>query len=59
MRTDYEGAATAWTCARKKVYPDEATAKKVAHRMREDRGANVVHYGCTRCGRYHIGRAPA
>jgi len=56
-RTDYAGASTQWTCARKKAYPDEKIASKVAARMRgEDK--NVVHYACTRCGRWHIGRAP-
>ena len=54
---DYANAATEWTCTRKKAYPDEKLARRVAARMR-DEGKNVVHYACTRCGRYHIGRAP-
>jgi methenyltetrahydromethanopterin cyclohydrolase len=58
-RTDYEDADIAWVCARKKAYPDEKFAKRVASRMREDKGADVVAYACTRCGRFHIGRAPA
>ena len=57
-RTDYENASTEWTCARKKAYPEERMARRVAARMR-DEGKNVVHYACTRCGRFHIGRAPA
>lgn len=57
-RTDYSGAATEWTCARKKAYPTEKLAKQVANRMRENRGADVVAYACTRCGSYHIGRRP-
>lgn len=56
-RTDYQNASTEWACARKKAYPDEKLAKKVAGRMR-DEGKPVVHYACTRCGRFHIGRAP-
>ena len=59
MRTDYAGASTEWTCARKKSYPDEKFAKRVARQMREERGVDVVAYACTRCGRYHIGRAPS
>lgn len=57
-RTDYANASTEWTCARKKAYPEEKMARRVAARMR-DEGKNVVHYACTRCGRFHIGRAPA
>lgn len=56
-RTDYDGADVEWTCTRKKYYRDEKFAKTVAGRMRAD-GKNVVHYACTRCGGYHIGRAP-
>jgi hypothetical protein len=58
VRTDYADASTKWACARKKAYPDEKTAARVAGRMRAERGADVVAYGCTRCGRWHIGRAP-
>lgn len=57
-RTDYANSSTEWTCSRKKAYPDEKFARRVAGRMREE-GKNVVHYACTRCGRFHIGRAPA
>jgi hypothetical protein len=56
---DYDDADVAWSCARKKSYPDEKFAKRVAARMREERGADVRPYGCRHCGRYHIGRAPA
>lgn len=59
MPTDYANADTAWVCARKKAYPDEKLTKKVARRMNEEKQAGVVAYACTRCGRYHIGRAPA
>lgn len=59
MPTDYANADTAWVCARKKAYPDEKLARRVAARMREEKGADVVAYMCTRCGRFHIGRAPA
>lgn len=57
-RTDYPDAATEWACTRKKAYHDERLAKKVAARMR-DEGKNVVHYACTRCGLFHIGRRPS
>lgn len=57
-RTDYPGADVIQTCTRKKAYGDERLAAKVASRMRSE-GKNVVHYACTRCGSYHIGRAPA
>jgi hypothetical protein len=57
-RTDYANADVRWSCTRKKAYPDEKTAKKVAGRMRDERDANVVAYACTQCGRYHVGRAP-
>jgi len=56
-RTDYADASTEWACTRKKAYPDEKMARKVAGRMRAEKGADVVVYACTRCGRYHIGRA--
>jgi len=55
---DYVNASTEWACNRKKAYPDEKFAKRVARQMREERGADVVAYACTRCGRYHIGRSP-
>lgn len=57
-RTDYAGASTEWACTRKKAYPDEKFARRVAARIREEEGVNVVAYACTRCGRFHIGRAP-
>lgn len=55
-RTDYPDAAPERSCYRKKAYPDEKTARRVAAKMREERGANVDYYGCTNCGRFHIGR---
>lgn len=68
-RTDYADSSTAWTCARKKAYPDEKRAAAVARRLTAENagpdarpgfeGHVVVHYACTRCGRYHTGRAPA
>jgi len=59
QRTDYARASTEWACNRKKAYPDEKLAKKVAARIRAEKDVDVVAYACTRCGRYHIGRAPA
>ncbi len=56
---DYENAHVQQSCTRKKAYPDEKFAKRVARNMREERGADVVAYGCRHCGRYHIGRAPS
>ncbi len=58
-RTDYDNADIRQSCTRKKSYPDEKFAKRVARQMREERDADVVAYGCRHCGRYHIGRAPA
>lgn len=58
MRTDSPDAAQAWVCNRKKAYPDEKMAKRVAARMRAEKGADVVAYGCGLCGRWHIGRRP-
>lgn len=59
VRTDYDGAAAAWACARKKAYMTEGFAVEVARRMKSERDANVVVYACRHCGQYHIGRAPA
>lgn len=56
---DYAGADVQWSCTRKKAYPDEATATKVANRMNFEKKAGVQAYGCSHCGRYHIGRKPA
>lgn len=58
-RTDYAGADPRWSCARKKAYPTQELAAKVARKVcTENPGVNVVAYGCTHCGSYHIGRAP-
>ncbi len=57
--SDYGGADVAWACSRKKSYSEEKFARRVAMRMRAERGANVVAYSCRHCGEYHIGRAPA
>lgn len=56
MNSDTPNAADEWVCNRKKAYPDEKFAKRVARRIRQERGANVVAYGCGRCGAWHIGR---
>jgi len=53
-----EAASPAWSCFRKKAYPNEALAKKVARRINEERGANVRAYGCAACGQFHIGQRP-
>ncbi len=57
---DYDGADTAWACARKKAYADESFARRVARQVRETHGHGVelVAYACRHCGSYHIGRAP-
>ena len=55
----YDNAHVMQSCTRKKSYPDEKFAKRVARTMREERDADVVAYGCQHCGRYHIGRAPS
>lgn len=53
-RTTTDGADKIRACTRKKTY-DERTAKFVAGRVRERTGEDVVHYGCTYCGSWHIG----
>ena len=69
-RTDYLDASTEWACARKKIYADEKTARRVAARMTASNadletaragfwGVVIVAYACTRCGSFHVGRAPA
>lgn len=58
-RTDYNDASTGWTCARKKAYPDPTFAARVAARVTARTDAVVIPYSCRRCGRYHIGHAPA
>lgn len=58
-RMAYDNADVRQACTRKKAYPDEKFAKRVARNMRDERGADVVAYGCPHCGRYHVGRAPA
>lgn len=52
--TDDDGAAS--DCYRKKRYPDEAYARKVARRCFDERGALLRAYPCTRCGGYHLTR---
>ena len=56
MRTDDVAVDARWTCNRKKAYPDEKTAAKVASRINREKGTNLVPYGCGHCGRWHIGR---
>lgn len=66
--TSTPGADPRWSCARKKAYPDEAQARRVAARLNEQNssgqgrpgyeGVVVVAYACTEgCGRYHVGRS--
>ena len=56
---DYPGADTQWTCSRKKAYRTPDFAEKVARQVNgRDPTADVVAYGCTRCGQWHIGRRP-
>jgi hypothetical protein len=43
-----------WACNRKKAYRTQKFAEKLAARIRAG-GENVVAYGCTRCGEWHIG----
>jgi hypothetical protein len=69
VRTDYPDADVRWACARKKSYPDEKSAKRVATRLTEQNhsgsgragfeGVVVVAYACTRCGSWHTGRPSA
>lgn len=55
MRTTTAGADPRRACNRKKAYTDEKLAKRVAAKVREKSGDDVVAYGCTLCGQYHIG----
>jgi len=49
--------AASWSCHRKKAYPDEKIAAKVARKINDgDVAADVVAYACYNCGRYHVGR---
>lgn len=59
-RTDYPGAAVELACTRKKAIQDERSARRRAAEINEREGRTaVVYYACTRCGHFHIGRAPA
>lgn len=58
MRTDNPEVDARWTCNRKKAYPDEKTAAKVARKVNAREGTDLVEYGCGHCGRWHIGRRP-
>lgn len=55
MRTESRVADARWACNRKKAYPDQKTAAKVARRINREKGTDLVDYGCGHCGRYHIG----
>lgn len=52
-----EDASLEWSCFRKKAYPLHV-AERVARRIREERDADVIAYGCSNCGQYHVGRRP-
>lgn len=45
-----------WSCVRKKAYPDEKMARRVASRAFELRGDRLHVYPCHHCGRYHMAR---
>jgi hypothetical protein len=53
-----DDSSAAWSCFRKKAYPDEKLARRVASQIRSAHGANVIAYGCPHCGRFHVGHAP-
>ena len=57
-RMVYENSSVEWSCTRKRAYPTEKLAQKVAAHLRSENLADVVAYGCTHCGRYHLGRPP-
>jgi hypothetical protein len=44
-----------WSCFRKKAYPTEAIAKKVANKIKHEHDAEVRAYQCDHCGLFHIG----
>lgn len=63
---DYEVVSNRWVCNRKKVYPSEEVAKRVANKLNlinatekarpGYEGVIVFAYSCSRCGLWHIGR---
>jgi hypothetical protein len=64
--SDYAGVADQWVCNRKKAYPNEDMARRVAASLNLKNatsgardgfaGVVVVPYSCGRCGRWHLGR---
>lgn len=65
--SDYREAPDAWVCNRKKAYPTESMAARVAAGLNSENmdeataregfyGVVVVPYGCGRCGFWHLGR---
>ena len=61
MNFDYPGADIQRSCTRKKAYSCEENATRVANRINWDnraQGLKLIAYGCTHCGRFHIGRSP-
>lgn len=65
--TDYTDAADRWVCNRKKAYPSEEMAHRVAARLNAANtsertarpgffGVVVAPYACGRCGLWHLGR---
>ena len=46
---------TRWSCLRKKRYPTEKIARKIANTAKFERGVALNVYGCFNCGGYHLG----
>lgn len=57
-RTVDAAADPRWSCVRKKAYPTSDMAARVAAKSSQRGGVDLVSYGCTHCGSYHIGHAP-
>ena len=55
----YRGASDRWSCNRKPGYNTPGYAEGIAARINARAGETVVRkYGCTNCGKWHVGRAP-
>lgn len=54
----YDGADPAWSCRRKKAYPTEAVARRVAVSVLTAAGVSLRPYACELCGMWHVGASP-
>lgn len=52
---DYDDVHPKWSCHRKKSYPTQASAERVALVMTSLGNSNLRAYGCRHCGLWHVG----